>query len=530
MAKFNSATATKTRARGPIKASATKTTVTHEGAPAYSRDAKSDLFLLAVSNMVGEATFYESASDRDNRFGALVRQVAVEDFDWFSVFLPWLRAEGNMRSAPLVAACEAVKARLDAGLHGGNRQLVDTVCQRADEPGELLSYWMNTHGRAVPKPVKRGVSDAAARLYNERSALKYDTDGKPMRFGDVLEIAHCSPAADKPWQGTLYKHLIDRRHKRGEEIPDSLQTLRTRASLMALPVEQRRQWVDGTETSRAALNGAAMTWEALAGWLQGPMDKAAWETVIPNMGIMALIRNLRNFDEAGVSDKVANEVIAKISDPEVVAKSRQFPFRWYSAYRNAPSLRWGHALDQALTQSTKNIPELKGRTLVLVDTSASMNGMGYSRRSEVTPAVAAALFGVAVSARCKDVDLHGFATGEFRHETKKGASVIKEVDRFVNRIGEVGHGTDIAGAVRRTYNGQDRVIIITDMQTMTGGIDQLVPQHVPMYGFNLGGYAPTMLPSTSTRVEMGSLTDAAFRIIPMIEAGRDGTWPWDDQD
>jgi hypothetical protein len=36
-------------------------------------------------------------------------------------------------------------------------------------PGEALAYRTATHGRAVPKPVKSGIADAAARLYNERS-------------------------------------------------------------------------------------------------------------------------------------------------------------------------------------------------------------------------------------------------------------------------------------------------------------------------------------------------------------------------
>lgn len=69
---------------------------TYEGAPAYRRDAKGELFLLAVSNMVGETTFYEPAADRDERFRALVHQVAVEDFDWLAGFLPWLRTEANL--------------------------------------------------------------------------------------------------------------------------------------------------------------------------------------------------------------------------------------------------------------------------------------------------------------------------------------------------------------------------------------------------------------------------------------------------
>jgi hypothetical protein len=41
--------------------------VTYEGAPGYRRDAKSELFLLAVTSMVAEDTFYEAAADRDAR-------------------------------------------------------------------------------------------------------------------------------------------------------------------------------------------------------------------------------------------------------------------------------------------------------------------------------------------------------------------------------------------------------------------------------------------------------------------------------
>jgi len=40
---------------------------TFEGAPGFVREPKLELFLLAVSNMVGEDTFYEAASDRDAR-------------------------------------------------------------------------------------------------------------------------------------------------------------------------------------------------------------------------------------------------------------------------------------------------------------------------------------------------------------------------------------------------------------------------------------------------------------------------------
>ncbi|WP_157253188.1 TROVE domain-containing protein [Nonomuraea typhae] len=527
MAKFNSTT-TKTAVSSPVKTEATPSGRTHEGAPGYARDAKGELFLLAVTNMVGEDTFYEKKGDRDNRFRALVHQVAVEDGDWLARFLPWLRLDANMRSAPIVAALEAVKARLAAGENGLNRQLVNTVLQRADEPGEALAYWTSTYGRAIPKPVKRGVADAVQRLYNERSLVKYDTSSHGWRFGDVIDVIHPSPDPGKPWQGALFEHALDRRHNRDKPIPEVLRTLIERAQLMALPVESRAA-VLAAEPERLA--AAGMTWEALAGWLQGPMGKGAWESIIPSMGYMALIRNLRNFDEAGVSDEVAAQIVAKLTDPAEVAKSRQLPFRFYSAYRNAPSLRWGYALDKALTSATANVPSFKGRTLILVDTSASMSSGGISARSTVTPVQAAALFGVALATRGDQVDLYGFADDVFKHPIPAGGSVLKEMERFCRRIGEVGHGTQIADSVRRTYSGHDRVIILSDMQTMSGyyagDVTSAAPKHIPMYGFNLQGYQHAAMPAGGgNRHELGGFSDSTFKLIPLLEAGRNADWPF----
>src|SRR5690606_10636363 len=161
------------------------------------------------------------------------------------------------------------------------------------------------------------------------------------------------------------------------------------------------------------LKHAGMTWEALAGWLQGPMDKDAWEAIIPSMGVMALARNLRNFDEAGVSDAAAAQVCARFADPEQVAKSRMFPFRWWAAYKHAPSLRWAHALEQALGHSLANVPRLAGSTLILVDRSPSMfPGYGFStpNRSDITLAEQAAVFGSALALRAEKPTLVEFGS------------------------------------------------------------------------------------------------------------------------
>ncbi|NNH69939.1 TROVE domain-containing protein [Nocardia uniformis] len=542
MAKFNiarlrgkvaSATAAAT---SPIRSEQVPSGRTHEGAPGYQRTVRGELFLLAVSNMVGENTFYESGDARDNRYAALVREATAADPEWTARFLRWLRSEANMRSAALVGAAEFTKARLDAAQPGMSRQVVDSVLQRADEPGELIGYWHANYGRALPKPLKRGLADAVRRLYDERSLAKWDSSARAFRFGDVIEIAHPAPLAEKPWQGALFAHAIDRRHNRENAIPDELLTLRARAELLALPVEQRRALFQDADRARDTLRAAGMTWESVAGWLQGPMDAAVWEALIPSMGYMAQLRNLRNWDEAGVSDEVAAKVAARLADPEQVARSRQLPMRFLSAYRAAPSLRWGHALEKALEGSLANVPVLPGRTLVLVDTSGSMDS-GFSSDGTLLRWDAAALFGIALAGRCERADIVSFSQAthwqgrdypdSLVFPMRDHEPVLRAVERWKSDGYFIGAGTDTAGAVERHFAAHDRVVILTDEQGTGGDVGTALPASTPLYTWNLAGYRYGHAPSGSNnRHAFGGLSDSAFTMIPLIEAGARAEWPF----
>src|SRR5215831_7325813 len=113
MSKYNTGT-TRARGRGPLTTEPAASGKTHEGGTGYARDAKSELFLRATASFAGEDSFYEGAAVRDDRMRYLVAGLAT-DADgcaWLSGFLPWLRAEGNMRTAPVMLAAEAVHARL----------------------------------------------------------------------------------------------------------------------------------------------------------------------------------------------------------------------------------------------------------------------------------------------------------------------------------------------------------------------------------------------------------------------------------
>jgi hypothetical protein len=517
----------------PIRSEAVPSGQTFEGAPGFARESKSELFLLAVANMVGENTFYEKAGQRDDRYEHLIREVAVADPAWTIAFLRWLRGDANMRSASLVGAAEAVKARIAAKAFGDNRQMIDSVLQRPDEPGEMLAYWVSRHGRNVPLPVKNGVADAAVRLYRERALLKYDTDSKGYRFADVIELTRPKPADDT--QSTLFRYAIDRRHGHGNEVPIELPMVTANAFLRTIAATEPEVLLDS-----ARLREAGMTWEDVLSLAGSEVDKAAlWSALIPSMGYMALLRNLRNFDESGVPDDVASTVAARLADPEQVAKSRQLPMRFLSAYRAAPSLRWAYPLEQALTHCLNSIPTLGGRTLVMVDTSSSMDA-SFSKDGSLMRWDAAVVFGVALAQGCASADVVSFSsaqrywgepTGALTKpfDLRPGESLLRSVDRWKAGGFFLGGGTATALAVRKHFAGHDRVVILTDEQAASDGgeVSEAVPTSTAMYTWNLAGYERGHAPSGGrNRHTFGGLTDAAFRMVNLIESGRNATWPW----
>ena len=517
----------------------TPDTRTYEGGAGFTRDPKGELFMLAVTNMVGEKTFYESGRDRDERFEALIRQVALEDPDWIARFVPFLRNEMNMRSASIVMAAELVHQKLTQPVPAStvrNRDVIASAIVRADEPAEMLGYWMSRFGKHLPQPVKRGVADAVLRLYSERNVVKWDGEGKPIRFADVIELVHPDPKA--PWQSALFKYLLDKRHGRGTADGEILTRLAEYEKALALSGDAFRE-----AFTADFVRDAELTWET-ASSRYGKLDARFWEAMIPNMGIFAIVRNLRNFDQAGINDESIAAVKAKLVDPEVISKSRMFPIRFLGAWAATNSMRWGEPLETALNLSLANVPQLKGNTLVLVDISGSMTQARLSDKSELTREAGAAVFGAALALRAEKADLVAFETDSRQVHFSRGEAILRLVEQIKRKPHEQG-GTNTLQAVDRWFKGHDRIIIVTDEQaTQWGqsysrgfwgsqpypsweGKDRIESIKAPIYLFNLAGYKAGMLPvGEKGRYAFGGLSDTGFKAIELLEAGKDQNWPF----
>lgn len=546
--------------------------ITHEGGAGYARDAKSELYLLAVSAMITETRFYdrhEPSQDAprvtahrqagttrvspymtgiqwqqetvtEQRFRELTRTCALEDLHWMTGFARWLRRDAFMRTATIVAAAETIQARHTAGTRPNGRAIIPAALDRGDEPGELLGYWLTRYGRRLPHPLTRGLADAVQRLYSEYTVCKYDTPDKPIRFGDVIEL--CQPRYNRrlygTWRDDLYRYCIGRRHNRRNPVPDRLTTIRRHRELMSMPLEQRRDFLTQPDAA-SILSAAGVTWESLSAWLHGPMDKQAWTMIAPSMGVHALLKNLRNFDQAGITDEAAAQIAAALSDPQRVTKAKMFPMRFLAAQRAMISQRWGHALDNGLDATVGNIPWLPGRTLILVDTSSSMDD-AFSRDGTLRRWDAAAVFAIAIARRCENTNVVSFSSsarywGDQGNANTKtfpripGESLLRSLDRWRNGGYFLGGGTDTAGAVRACFRPgyHTRVIILTDEQCERSGpeVSASISPAVPLYTWNLAGYRHGHTPSgRSNRHTFGGLSDTSFRLIHLLETGRDAQW------
>ena len=555
MAKLNSR-GRPTRSAGAIQASATPTGVTWQGAPGYGRDWQSALFLMGVSAFAGERTFYESAEVRDSRWKAAIEDGMARDPWWVAGYLKYLRDDAGIRTAAITGAAIGARWASLNKLSGWARPVIAAVLQRADEPGEFVAYWRANCAQSLPGGVQRGVQDAVRALYTERNMLKWDSERSGYRFGDVIELVHPEPVSSA--QADLFQWAIAARHNR-EHVKNpnepfafrrdrhewaGLPMHANRADLMAIPQEDRAALLASNPHADSILRGAGMTWEATSSWLGGPLSAAFWSAQIPSMGTLALLRNLRNFDKAQISDATADIVRAKLIDPEVIRASKVLPFQVYSAYRatvEARSDRWQDTLRRAFDASTANVPELPGRTLILVDCSGSM-GEPMSERGSITRMETAALFGTALAVRAQSADLVRYGNQSERVDFKREHSVLRLATTQFPGMG----GTETEKAIRAHYNGHQRVILLTDEQAAYHGHPiwsgsgypiafnkAVVPDNVHFHVWNFAGYENAGSPAGQRHYWWGGLSDSMFSMIHEVEVGGvrrphgDNPWPFE---
>lgn len=301
------------------------------------------------------------------------------------------------------------------------------VMQRADEPMVQIAYYLfinNGKKNNIPNILKRSWSDKLSSL-KPYAINKY----KNAEIGMINAVRIC--------------------HANSENINELMST-------------------GGIQVSNSET-----TWEQMR---SAGKD---WMYILENCNIshMALIRNLRNIFSEIDNVAIADAVIAELK--RGVLHGKQFPFRYYSAYKAIRDSNVHHkdilldALEDCVDISIANMPQLSGKTICLTDNSGSAWGTIPTEYGSVTIAEIDNLSSI-LTAKCSD---EGYV-GVFGDRLKiipisKNDKVLRKLSE-INKIGkEIGMNTE--GGIwtffqKATKNKDkfDNIFIYSDMQAGHG--------------------------------------------------------------
>jgi hypothetical protein len=173
----------------------------------------------------------------------------------------------------------------------------------------------------------------------------------------------------------------------------------------------------------------------------------------------AILRNLRNISEAGVSAAHIAKINAALRHPSWAHGARRIlPFRYVAAARAAPMFE--PAIDVAMQAAIQALPALPGRTIVLVDVSISMDAK-LSIKSDLRRVDAAAALAAIVNA--EDLRVFSFSNHPVEVPARRGMAGVDAVIKSQHHS-----GTDLGAAVRHVNKlPHDRLIVVTDEQSQT---------------------------------------------------------------
>ncbi len=429
---------------------------THEGAPAKTITPEQALRRSVLSCMLWEGEFYEDGVQIAGRIHELVPQVAPERVAALAVEA---RERMKLRHAPLLLVREMARYATHRALVA---ETLTRVIQRADELSEFVAVYWAGGRQPLSAQVKKGLA-AAFGKFDEYALAKYDRAGA-VRLRDVLFLSHARPVDEA--QAALWKRLAENE--------------------LATP-----------DTWEVALSAAG----------RGENEKReAWERLLTErkLGALALLRNLRNLQTAGVSEELVLSAFSALKTDRVL------PFRFLAAARNAP--QWEEALETAMFRALEGrTAKLAGHTVLLVDVSGYMespiSGRSEMRRSDAAYGLAILLWEIA-----EKVTIYTFSQSAVLVPSRRGMALCDALDK------SQAHGGTYLGAALKQVEGDfskgyERLVVITDEQSH----DQVSAPRGKGYVINVASYQNGVGYGPWTHVDGWS--EAVVDYIVELEAG-----------
>jgi len=481
-------------------------TTNHEGAEAFTLSSEMELYKTVCTSVL-QNKFYESSNQTLNRIRSLINQC---DPEYVARLAVYARKEMNLRTIPLVLTVELAK------IHNGDdliSRMTENVILRADEITELLSFYQIANKRngtkklnKLSKQISKGISKSFDK-FEEYHFAKYNRPTE-IKFRDALFLCHVSPKTTD--QKDLFEKIIT----------DTLETPYT--------------WE--TQLSESGKNGKT--------------KKEVWEELIGSrkVGYMAILRNLRNILEAGVSREHIRNVCDYISNENAVLNSKQLPFRFLSAYKiirgttrafyyDPPTKKLDsiyvpeilEALEKAIIISIKNLPiNEDDNVLIASDVSASMC-KSVSDRSSVMLYDIGTLMAMMIKHKTK-YSLTGLFGDIFKTYNFPKDNILAGTYELLKIEGEVGYSTNGYKVIKYANENQqkiDKIMIFTDMELYGGSIRKewltfkSNNPNAKLYLFDLNGYNTTPFSEKEDGVFLISgWNEKVFEMMNNLEKGR----------
>lgn len=422
--------------------------ITHVGAPATIATPEQQLRRAVLSCLLWEDTFYESGVDIAQRITDLTAKVSPAFVAELAIEA---RSKFHLRHVPLLLLKTLISRQFIAPIPIQN--VIASVIQRPDEMAELLAIYGKDvkHLRPLDWQLKQGLRQAFVK-FNGYELSKWQGRRKGITLRDILWLVHPKPKDEE--QNAIFR-AIAKDELRSED-----------------------------------------TWESL---LSAGHDKqATWEQLLSErrLGGLALLRNLRNMEQANVPIGLIRKALAEHPFHRVL------PFRFIAAARHAPNLE--PELDAAFLRVLGKVEQkLQGKTLILVDVSGSMDSK-LSNKSDMMKLDAAC--GVAMILRevCEDGGVASFSdklvTVPPRHGFALRDAIVHSQSHSSTYLGE---------AVQFVQDNvpYNRLVVVTDEQSH----DQ-VTFSKPTYLINVAPYR-NGVSYQSNVIHIDGFSEAVVRFI-----------------
>lgn len=387
------------------------------GAYAARQDAVSLLKRVVMANMLWEDIAYIDGQATADQIKNLVPQCAPQAV--YDITLA-ARTEQKLRHTPLLLAVEMCRYPEHARLVG---DLLPKIITRADMLTDFLAlYWSQNDGkRSISHQAAKGLAKAFHN-FDEYQFAKYDRNTK-VKLRDVMFLCHPMPRDDA--ERELFRKIAER----DLSTPD--------------------------------------TWEVALS--AGADKRETFERLVSQrkLGGLAFLRNLANMRESGVSREIIEQGFKKLHS------SMLLPFDYLKAYQMNPDFK--HLIEEAMLESARQQPKLKGRTLFIVDVSGSMRSQ-ISGKSDFNRLDCAMAMAILASEVCDEFELVCTSGKDYTrtgaHEwiqyPQRGFDLTAQIKKCEYRLGHGGIFTrQCLEWCKDKFSGEkpfDRIIIFSDSQ------------------------------------------------------------------